>query len=302
MNEIAVRDISVIAPISDALAKTKILLFKPFDMSRWFAIGFCAWLATLAGQHGGFNFNFYQPLNKNIGNYIQAHLMLIVSIVSVVAVAGIIVMLICLWLSSRGRFMFLRCVAQNKADVKLPWRQYRQQGNSLFLFRLILGLIAFVCLIAVCAAVSVPIFAMRHNPQIITIIIIAAVGAPILIVLSIGFALVGKFTKDFVVPIMYLRNCSCLNGWKEFLPLFRANIGRFVLYILFQIAIALAISSIVFAAACLTCCIAACLMAIPYIGTVVLLPILVFRRAYSICYLRQYGSTFDVFAVSDNQP
>ena len=304
MNEIAVRDISVIVPISNALAKTKILLFKPFDMSRWFAIGFCAWLTMLIGQGGGFN--FYRPLNKGagaqIGNYIQAHLILIISIVSAVAVVGVIMMLVCLWLSSRGRFMFLRCVAQNKAQVKLPWRQYRYQGNSLFVFRLLLGLTAFVCIVAVCAALSVPIFTMRHNPQKITIIIIAAAGIPILALLSIGFALVGKFTKDFVVPIMYLRDCSCVAGWKEFLPLLRANIGRFTLYILFQIVIGTAISSIVFAAACLTCCLAACLMAIPYIGTVILLPILVFRRSYSICYLRQYGSAFDVFTVSDNQP
>jgi len=298
MNEIAVRDVSVIGPISDALAKTKLLLFKPFDISRWFAIGFCAWLTMLAGQGGGFN--FYHPSGRGtgvqIGNYIQAHLMLIISLVSAVAAAGVIIMLVFLWLSSRGSFMFLHCVAQNKAEVKLPWRQYRYQGNSLFLFRLIFGLIAFVCLVSICIAFSIPIFVMRHNPQIITIIIIIAVGAPILIILSIGFALVGKFTKDFVVPIMYLRNCGCMAGWKEFLPLLRANIGRFILYILFQIVIGMAISTIVLAAACLTCCIAACLMAIPYIGTVALLPILVFHREYSICYLRQYGSAFDVFA------
>ena len=229
MNEIAEKNISVIEPISDALAKTKILLFKPFDMSRWFSIGFCAWLTTLIGKGGGFN--FYRPLGKGagaqIGSYIQAHLILIISLVSAVAVAGVIIMLICLWLASRGNFMFLRCVAQNKAEVKLPWRQYRYQGNSLFVFRLLLGLTAFICLAAVCLVLAIPIFAMRHNPQKITVIIIAAAGIPILAVAGIGFALVGKFTKDFVVPIMYLRNCGCVAGWKKFLPLLRANkIGR----------------------------------------------------------------------------
>ncbi|MHC5179911.1 MAG: hypothetical protein ACYSOS_05225, partial [Planctomycetota bacterium] len=40
---------------------------------------------------------------------------------------------------------------------------------------------------------------------------------------------------------------------------------------------------------------AACFLAIPYIGTVLMLPILVWRRAYSLIYLSQFGSEFDVF-------
>lgn len=305
MNETAVKNISVIEPISEALARTKILLFKPFDISRWFSIGFCAWLATLIGQYSGFNLR--PPfLNKStglqIGSYVQAHLMLIISLVSTAAAVWVVVMLVFLWLASRGRFMFLRCVAQNEAQVKLPWKQYRQQGNSLFLFCLIFALTAFVCLAVVCLVFAVPIFAMLHNPQKITIIIIAAAGIPVLAILGAGFALVVKFTKDFVVPIMYLRSCSCLDGWKELLPLLRANIGGFILYVLFQIVITMALGTVILAAACLTCCLAACLMAIPYVGTVLLLPVLVFRRAYSLCYLRQYGSAFDVFIVGDNRP
>jgi hypothetical protein len=36
-------------------------------------------------------------------------------------------------------------------------------------------------------------------------------------------------------------------------------------------------------------------MIIPYLGTVLLLPILVFKRAYSLHYLAQYGPQYDVF-------
>ena len=50
--------ISVIEPISSALEGVKSTLFKPFEMGKWFTIGFCAWLASL-GQSGlNFNFNF----------------------------------------------------------------------------------------------------------------------------------------------------------------------------------------------------------------------------------------------------
>jgi hypothetical protein len=35
-------------------------------------------------------------------------------------------------------------------------------------------------------------------------------------------------------------------------------------------------------------------MVIPYVGTVALLPILAFKRAYSLYYLAQFGSKYDV--------
>ena len=47
MDTIQPREISVIEPIGAAFEKTKEILFKPFDIGKWFVIGFCAWLATL---------------------------------------------------------------------------------------------------------------------------------------------------------------------------------------------------------------------------------------------------------------
>jgi hypothetical protein len=37
---------------------------------------------------------------------------------------------------------------------------------------------------------------------------------------------------------------------------------------------------------------------IPYLGTVLMLPILVFERSYSLYYLAQYGPEWDVFAAA----
>jgi hypothetical protein len=52
----------------------------------------------------------------------------------------------------------------------------------------------------------------------------------------------------------------------------------------------------------LTCCIAACLLAIPYLGTVAMLPVLVFFRAYPIHFLAQFGDTYDVFQAARPAP
>ena len=46
--------ISVINPISPAIERTKLVLFRPFDLGKWFKLGFCAFLATL-GEGGSPN-------------------------------------------------------------------------------------------------------------------------------------------------------------------------------------------------------------------------------------------------------
>jgi hypothetical protein len=46
--------------------------------------------------------------------------------------------------------------------------------------------------------------------------------------------------------------------------------------------------------ACATCCIAA----IPYVGSVILLPVSVTLGAFSLLFLRQFGSDYDVWADS----
>ena len=70
----------------------------------------------------------------------------------------------------------------------------------------------------------------------------------------------------------------------------------FFLYVLFRIVIGMVIGVIVVAAVCVTCCCACCIFALPYVGTVALLPVLVFERSYSLYYLRQYGREYDVFS------
>ena len=49
---------SVIAPVGMALETMRRVLFQPFNLVKWLAIGFTAWLAMLEGGLGsGFNFN-----------------------------------------------------------------------------------------------------------------------------------------------------------------------------------------------------------------------------------------------------
>ncbi len=298
--------VSVIDPIEPAIGKVREILFSPFDLGKWFVIGFCAWLANL-GQ-GGFNFNF--PFDKlhhqenvpvRIHDFVMNNLPLVIIAGSIAVIIVIAVLLVLFWLGSRGKFMFLHCVAQNKDEVKNPWRSCRPQANSLFLFQLVVGVASFVCVIFCVAAVVAVVIAIKmYGIKMLVFVPLLVFLIAVFILLFIIIALVLKFTVDFVVPIMYLHRCTCLQGWRQFLQILSHNKGRFLLYILFQIVIAIAAGMIVTALICLTCCCACCFLAIPYIGTVLLLPLLIFQRAYSLVYLRQFGNQFDVFTPAVN--
>lgn len=296
--------ISVIDPITPAIDRVKVMLFKPFELRKWFVIGFCAWLAYLGqGGSGGGGSNFHVPTEHDQAGFQHAKDFVIDNLPWLIptAIIGVILMiviwLIITWLSSRGKFMFLHCVAQNKAEVKIPWTQFRNHANSLFVFRIVLavlGLVVFFIIGLLGVLAFIPLAHADITPlAVLVLIFFVLLFFAAVIIISV----VAKFTYDFVVPFMFIHAERCTTAWRRFLTLLSANKGRFALYILFQILISFVIGAIIMTVClvglCLCC--ASLLLCIPYIGTVILLPLFIFKRAYSLIYLRQFGHDCDVF-------
>jgi hypothetical protein len=304
--------ISVIDPIGPAIERIKVMLFRPFDFRRWFVIGFCAWLAYLGngGGGGGGGGNWGGPHGPHehqaeiaealnaAKEYILANLFWIIPTGVIIIAAIICLGLVIAWINSRGKFMFLHCVVGNKSEVKVPWHKFREHGNSLFLFRVVLGLAALaIMILPISGIVFFVILITTHVVPHIVSVPGMLLCIMTIIILAIVLSLVRKFTFDFVVPIMFLRTASCTAAWREFLTILSVNKARFILYILFQIVISIVIGTIIFLGFCIGCCLCcvSVLLFIPYIGTVILLPIFVFKQAYPLYYLRQYGPDFNVF-------
>lgn len=306
-------NISVIEPITPAIERVKSLLFRPFDLGKWFTVGFCAWLMCLAEGGGGGFFNFPGNAFDGRGNscpdmhtIFGGNLPLILTIAAIAGVVVLAIVVVCLWIGSRGQFMFLHCVAANRAEVVIPWHRYKRQGNSLFLFRIVAGIAAVLAVAAVAGTIAGLGFLMHYNAAPIWMLVVSLAFISLITVVPLVVAIMVffKLISDFVVPIMFLRGATTVEAWREFRPMLSANKGAFALYILFQVVIAMAIGALVFAAiltACCACCCTMCLWFIPYISTVILLPALVFRLAYTLNYLRQFGTAYDVFAAADGQ-
>ena len=295
--------ISLVDPLTPAIEHTKEVLFRPFDLSKWLALGFCAWLAGLGegggggagggGRGGGGGRAGGLPDFGEAHRWLLEHLAIVVAVGLAACLLLFAIALLVNWLSSRGRFMFLDGVVRNRGAVVEPWREFRREGNSLFWFRLCLGLAAFLLFLAIVAggvAAAWPdLQSRRFGPPAVVGLL---VSVPSIVVLAIAVGCVGVLVKDFVVPIMYLRRLPVLAAWREFhRSLLIDHQGTFVLYILFRILMAMAASVLTLAACCLTCC----LVLLPYVGTVILLPLLVFLRTYPLCFLEQFGPKWRVF-------
>ena len=293
--------ISIIEPVGKAFDWTLQVLFRPLDPGKWFTIGFCAWLAFLGESGGGFNFpggggrggggGDFRSEMERAQDFLVGNLYWIIPVVVVVILVSLALMVLFIWLSSRGKFMFLHCVAQNKAEVSWPWNHYSPLGDSLFRFRLVLALLSVGAILPLVGLAAFLLFKllMHSKPDFGLIVLLVGIFLCVLL-LALTFWLVKRVIEDFLVPVIYQNGILWREGWREVAALVSASPGIFILYFLFQIVLALATGIIVLAVILFTCCIAGCLMLIPYIGTVLLLPMLVFYRAYSAFFLAQFGS------------
>jgi hypothetical protein len=286
--------IEIFAPFGEAFELTKKILFQPFDLMKWFVIGFAAWLATFFSG-GGFNYRRWKGGDWNWkahthGPTFSMHdappWVLPLIVVGTILVLALIVLL--LWLNSRGRFMFTDCIVRNRGAIAQPWREYRTEGNHYFVFQLAVTL----CSLIVFGGLAITFVLGWHwnnalLPLPLLILLILVGVAFFLIAIVVGLIL------KFMAPVMYRQRCTALVAFRAVWHLVAANPVVFLLFGLFYLVLCIAGAMIGCLAACVTCCIAA----LPYIGTVILLPLVMFLFTYPLCFVRQFGDPYDVWAV-----
>jgi len=291
--------ISVIDPISRSIDWVKHVLFEDFNLTKWFTIGFCAFLALLGENGGGGGANNISRGFKNsqdfsqLKNFILEHIIIISVGIAIFTLIIIGITILLKWLGCRGKFMFLDNVARNRAEVKAPWREFKTRANSLLLFEILLTLaffavfliIVFIGLLMAWSDISAKTFGPNALIGIITALLL-------FIFIVIGFSVIRVLMKDFWVPIMYIRNVNILAAINIFNKEFsKGHFFDIFKYFLMKILLTFGI----FIITVLCCCITCCIIAIPYIGTVILLPLIMFSRCYSLFFIEQFGDEWQIF-------
>lgn len=293
------RKIEILAPLSQALELMKQILFRPFDIEKWLVIGFAAFLAHFGG--GGFRVNF--PTNWNRGHW-RAHtwqsqtgmgwheipdwawLAIIIGVPILIGIG-----LVLAWVGARGRFIFTDCIVRNRGAIVEPWYEYRSEGNSLFLFSLVVAIALIAITLLGIAPLVLPALLHRSIEN-----VTFTIGLIFWIALIVVIALTWSLISQLMVPVMYRQRCRAWTAFQTVVALISEHAASFILYIIFLVAVSISLAILILLVGCLTCCIGACLFALPYIGTVILLPVEITLYGYTLLFLRQFGPEYDVWA------
>ena len=289
--------VSVTDPFGSAFEQTRRVLFQPFEMEKWLVLGFCAWIARLG--EGGTSFNWRHNIGQRFDSPGEAayhardwfveHLDWILLVAAIVIPLSIALWIALTWVSSRGKFLFVEGVVNNRAAVVDPWRRHRQLGNSLFGFRLALGLAGFVIMVSWIVGTLVLVWpAVRDDDFTPATLLFLVVSFMFFFAVVFVFVLLRIVVNDWVVPLMFGRKQRVGAAFGELRGLIGSIPGPLALYLVFRVLIGFGVAAIGFIAVVCTCCIAA----LPYIGTVLLLPLHVFVRSYSLHFVSQLDPAF----------
>ena len=299
--------IRYIEPLSRAVDRAVDICFRPFDLGKWFVLGFACWLARLSRGGGGGSGSIPMPPVSDreaegaaqIPEWLEsiepemffggAALALLIGC-AVIFFFVIVPLLV--WLSSRGDFIFLDDVVHDKAEIKKPWNEYKTEGNSLFLWRLafILAIIVAIFL----SAVPFILYVAEYGEDMPSLGLALLLLCPIMLV-AFAAAYVDMFLRSFVVPIMYKERVKTNGAWRIFGRLLKERLGWFLLYGIWLLVLWIGVGFAILILILVTCCIFGIILVIPYIGTVALLPIYVALRALSLEFLAQFGDRFKIF-------
>ena len=291
--------IEIFKPFAEAFELMKKILFQPFDLKKWCVVGFAAFLASLSGGfHSSFNpfSRWSAPEDRKAISESFRHLGSVGQMdwwmVALIVIGSVIILALAflfMWLGARGRFIFTDCIVHNRGAIVAPWNEFRVQGNSFFLFSLVVALLLIGLVATGTMVLVVPVVFQGAAAQ-------PGLGFWIglfpfvffVLCLVVGWTLISQL----MVPIMYRQRCPAPQAFTQTVRLIAAHPRPVILYLLFFLVIVIAAAMISCLAACVTCCIAA----IPYIGTVLLLPIPVTLYGFSLLFLRQFGSNYDAWA------
>lgn len=286
----------IFAPFGAAFQWMTRMLFQPFDFKKWLVVGFAAFLANLSGSTsfnytpdvgGKTDWNFRSMTHDGSNEWLAScGLPLLIGLV----VLGIAIAIALYWVGCRGRFIFTDCIVRDRGAIVEPWKEYSREGNSFFLFSVLVGLICLVVL----AIVSVPVWLPFAQGWTEGAGFVASLTMGIVVLAAVVFVLILSLSLIYqlMVPVMYRQRCRAWPAFREVIRLILAHPAPMLLYLLLFIVLCLGAGVV----ACLSMPFTCCITVIPYVGTVVLLPIHVLMAAFPLFFVRQFGDAYDVWA------
>ncbi|PYM08814.1 MAG: hypothetical protein DMF15_07775, partial [Verrucomicrobia bacterium] len=210
------RKIEILAPFNQAIELTRLILFRPFDITKWLVIGFAGFLSGWLNSGGGsinpwsfrgWNTSNAQPPTLQFRSFHIDHAgVFFLVLIALLVIVFFTFLILWLWITARGRFIFIDCVVRNRAAITEPWREFRREGNRFFLFLIVLVVasIAVVALLAGLVFGSIMLWRNYHISNTPALLVLV----PIAVFTWVAFVVVVNLITYFMPPVMYARRCS----------------------------------------------------------------------------------------------
>jgi len=256
--------LSAVDCIQPALQHARQQLFAKFRFSQWSRL---ALVGILAGElHvGGCNFgNFGQswriPRNEFLapaspfGHIDPARIAQFAGLIIALVLLGTVAFFVFLYINSVFRFILFETVLRRECSIGDGWQRWHRAGRRYFLWQLVL---LFSTGIFLGLALGVPLMMMGasgvfRNPS--GHMAGLAGGVLLLIAIAVVFVLmvaaVQVLARDFLVPLMALEELDFADGWSRLLGMIRLEPGKYFVYLLLKLALAIA-AAFLFGIACI---------------------------------------------------
>lgn len=225
-----------VTAVDDAVDATRGFLL-PFSLRRWTVL---ALVAALMG--GGPSMNATpSPTPGNVPRNMLARPPEFPFTpgydVAVVAVAAVAVVLLLAWLSLGFRFVFYDALRTDAARVWGPLRDRLGQALQLLGFQiLVLAVLVGPIVAVVAGTVTGRVEVGRWSP------LLLGTAGFVAVVLVLLAALVDRFTREFVLPVMVIDDAGPIAGWRRFWAVLREEWVQYLAYLLVHVVLGLAVA------------------------------------------------------------
>ncbi|HET6175768.1 MAG TPA: hypothetical protein VFE61_02470 [Candidatus Sulfotelmatobacter sp.] len=287
--------ISAVDTISLAFQHTKRQLAQPFRFWQWTRLAVVGLLAGEMGS-GGCNVpgNFKLPqqpgssrhlLDARLGSIDPA---LYAGLIAVLVVAGLVFLIVMMYVSSVMRFILFDSVLAKECHVRQGWSRRQVPGWRYFLWQLafmLATLAGAVILLGIPAAIAFGLgWFNAPREHVLGWVLGGIVMFFVVVIFFVTTAVIHVLTKDFVVPQMALEGIGAIEAWRRLWPMVQAEKGGYAVYLLMKIVLAIG-AAIVIGIASL---ILGLIVAIPAVGLAIV----------AVLTGKTAGLTWNVFTIT----
>ncbi len=257
--------ISAVDCVQPALQHTRQQLFSRFRWGQWSRLALVGILAAelhvASCNFGNFGGSWPKLPHKNPGEllpsssvrfglpqfnpaHLPEHLGELLGLIVIAILAAMVLSFVFLYLNSVFRFILFDAVLRRECSIREGWQKWRRAGGRFFAWQIVLQIAVWLFLLV---AVVVPValaFAAGwiSNPQ--EHIVPLVLGAVLLIAVAglflLAMLVVQTLARDFLVPIMALEDVDFADGWHALRAKIRVEKGRFAVYLLLKLVLAMA--------------------------------------------------------------